>query len=115
MITPEQLRLCQEQGVLPVPPLGSAKVGIALNVKEGKLMPVNGLRLPAENGTTGWYIWAGEELSRDDDFFKPLCVEHVGDWCSYITKFLALPPGWRFLTDGTYEDVWFDASLQVKE
>jgi hypothetical protein len=28
-----------------------------------------------------------------------------------ILKFLGLPPGWRFLTDGLYVDVWYDAAL----
>jgi hypothetical protein len=91
------------------------KVGIALNVRAGKIMPVNGFRYTPENRTTGWYIWAGKELSPEDDFFKSLHIEHVGKWWSYIVKFLALPPGWGFLSDGTYEDVWFDPSLLVEE
>jgi len=86
------------------------KVGIALNVKEG-VRPINGLRHLAEGDTTGWYIWAGEELSNDPDFFQPLHVEHLSEWCPEIQKYLGLPPGWRFLIDGEYEDVWFDETL----
>lgn len=86
------------------------KVGIAANVREG-VVPVNGLRHPPEGGTTGWYIYAGEELSDDPDFFKPLHVEHLDDWCPQIKKYLGLAPGWRFLIAGDYEDVWFDESL----
>jgi hypothetical protein len=26
-------------------------------------------------------------------------------------KYLALPPGWRFLIATNHEDVWFDAAL----
>jgi hypothetical protein len=71
------------------------KVGIALNVRDG-LMPVNGLRHPPQADTVGWYIWAGE-LSSYPDFFKPLHVEHLPDWCPAVLRYLGLPPGWRFL------------------
>lgn len=86
------------------------KVGIATNVREG-IVPINGLRHPPEADTTGWYIYAGEELSDDPDFFKPLHVEHLDNWCPQIKKYLGLPPGWRFLIAGEYEDVWFDEAL----
>ena len=89
------------------------KVGIALNVREG-ITPINGLRHPPEGDTTGWYIYAGEELSDDPDFFKPLHVEHLDKWCPQIKKYLGLPAGRRFLVAGDYEDVWFDESLLSK-
>jgi hypothetical protein len=86
------------------------KVGIAPNVRSG-LLPINGLRHPPEGDTTGGYIWAGEELKTDPDFFVPLDVEHLGDWCPVILPYLGLPPGWRFLVAGSSEDVWFDPTL----
>lgn len=86
------------------------KVGIARNVRTG-LMPLNGLRHPPEGDTTGWYIWAGEELSDAPDFFEPLHVAHLAEWCPAALKYLGLPPGWRFLTAGAYEDVWADPTL----
>jgi hypothetical protein len=90
--------------------LPQSKVGIALNVKSGQL-PINGLRHPVEGDSSGWYIWAGEELDSSPDFFKPLHVEHLHEWCPDAEKYLSLPPGWRFLIAGDYEDVWFDKSL----
>ncbi|WNO10388.1 hypothetical protein [Teredinibacter sp. KSP-S5-2] len=86
------------------------KVGIASNIRDG-IVPINGLRHPPEGDTTGWYIYAGEELSDDPNFFKPLHVEHLDDWCPQVKKYLGLAPGWRFLIAGDYEDVWFDDSL----
>lgn len=86
------------------------KLGIATNVREG-IVPINGFRHPPEGETTGWYIYGGEELSNDLDFFKPLHVGHLDDWCPQIKKYLGLSPGWRFLIAGNYEDVWFDESL----
>lgn len=87
------------------------KIGIALNVKEG-IYPINGLRHPPQGDTTGWYIWAGEQFSDDPDFFVPLHVEHLVDWCPDVIKYLGLAPGWRFLiAPPSYEDIWQDNSL----
>ena len=86
------------------------EVGIARNVLEG-VLPINGLRHPPAGDTTGWYIWAGEELSDDPDFFVPLHVAHLDKWCPVAVRFLGLPPGWRFLVAGDYVDVWEDPTL----
>ena len=105
-----QRALCDKYGAVFVPAPSSQKVGIALNVRRG-LQPINGLRhLPAAD-TTGWYIWAGEQLSAEADFFHPLHVKHLPDWNSDIVRYLGLAPGWRFLITPTSEDVWFDPSL----
>lgn len=74
------------------------------------MMPIHGLRHPAENGTNGWYIWAGE-WEDIEDFFLPLHVDHIRSHLPAVEQYLALPPGWRFLIAKDYEDVWFDASL----
>ena len=86
------------------------KVGISPNVRTG-LLPLNGLRHRAEGGTTGWYLWAGETMHLDADFFVPLHVEHLTVWCPAVLPFLGLPPGWRFRIADDYEDVWEDPSL----
>jgi hypothetical protein len=105
-----QREICKkhEAEFCPAPP--DLKVGIAANVRSG-LLPINGLRHPPQGDTTGWYIWAGEELSEAPDFFKPLHVQHLDEWSPQVKKYLGLPPGWRFLIAGDYEDVWFDKSL----
>ena len=84
------------------------KVGISQNVETG-IMPINGLRHSPEKDTTGWYIWAGEELFESEDFFIPMHVEHLKEICPKILKYLGLPAGWRFLiTKDGYEDIWKD-------
>jgi hypothetical protein len=83
------------------------KVGISRNIKNGE-MPINGLRIKPEGDTNGWYIWAGE-WSNDDDFFVPLHAHHLAQWAPLVLPYLGLEPGWRFLIDNTYEDVWLDA------
>lgn len=86
------------------------KIGISQNVKSD-LRPINGMRINPENGTCGWYIWAGEECSDAPDFFVPLHAEHLEQWAPLVLKYLGLPPGWRFLVTEEYEDVWEDDLL----
>lgn len=102
--------VCERHGVSPRMPAAGSKLGIALSTLES--LPINGLRLNEEKGTNGWYIWCGGEMSKDDDFFSPLHVEHIEQFLPAISGYLALPPGYRFLVDGKgYEDVWFDPEL----
>lgn len=105
-----QRRICEKHGASFLATPFDSKVGIALNIRDG-IVPINGLRHPPEGGTTGWYIWAGEELLSDAEFFKPLHVEHLLTWCPEVLKYLGLPPGWRFLIAGDYVDVWYDENL----
>ncbi|MBX4907030.1 MULTISPECIES: hypothetical protein [Rhizobium] len=104
-----QKEICDRYGSPLVAPLPHQIVGIARNVKSG-FRPINGLRHPVVGNTTGWYIWAGE-YSFADDFFSPLHISHLADWAPIVEQYLGLAPGWRFLIDGDYEDVWFDEAL----
>jgi hypothetical protein len=94
------------------PIAGTDIVGVARNLGSGEL-PLNGLRHPATAGTSGWYLWAGQELSDTPDFFEPLHAEHLAEICPDVLPFLSLPPGWRFLLAGAQVDVWFEESLLV--
>jgi hypothetical protein len=105
----QQQRVCQRFGVDFRPPLLLSNVGIALHTLGQQ--PVNGLRHPEEEGTCGWYIWCGEEMSDDQGFFHPVCLEHLSQYCPEIIPYLGLPPGWRVLLAPGYEDVWFDEVL----
>jgi len=105
-----QKELCKKYEVEFLSSPNDLKIGITTNVRE-HVVPINGFRHPPEGDTTGWYIYAGEELSDDPDFFKPLHVERLDEWCPQIRKYLGLPPGWRFLIAGEYEDIWFDEAL----
>ena len=110
MFSIEQKKICNRYQVEFSPPVEDSILGVSLNVRS-PLVPVNGLRHPPHLQTNGWYIWAGETFPADEDGFKPLHYSHILEWNHSIVKYLALPPGWRFLTDGSYEDVWFDGSL----
>ena len=108
--TAAQAAVCARFGAEPSGVRPGQKVGIARNVLDG-LMPVNGLRHKPKCDTSGWYIWAGEQLSDDPGFFIALHVQHLAEWCPAALPYLALPPGWRFLVAPGYEDVWPDQSL----
>ena len=97
-------------GAPRAPVLPGETLGVSRDVGTG-LLRVNGLRHPPAGRTCGWYIWAGEELSDDPDFFLPRHLEHLGPIAQELVRYLELPPGWRFLIAPDYEDVWFDESL----
>ncbi|HEV7320361.1 MAG TPA: hypothetical protein VGO04_17315 [Ensifer sp.] len=105
-----QRDVCRRYGAGFDAPDMSCKLGISASALQGK-QPLNGLRHPPENGTNGWYIWGGEELSADPDFFMPLHGHHLQELCVSVLPYLALPPGWRFLIAPDHEDVWYDGTL----
>lgn len=104
--------ICQRVGAESAQPEAGTKLGIALSTL-GQV-PINGLRHPPENGTNGWYIWCGDDLRQNVDFFSPLHVEHINEYLPIVSGYLDLPPGYRFLIDENgYEDVWFDKELLI--
>ena len=105
----KQAAVCARQGVSPEPPSPFLKAGVGLSTLGRQ--PINGLRHPPESGTSGWFLWAGEELSSAPDFFQPVHVLHLSERWPEVLPYLALPPGWRFLVAPGQEEVWFDASL----
>lgn len=109
-----QAAMCRKFNVRPVVVSGDAVVGVASNVRDG-VWPLNGLRHRPEGGSSGWFIWAGEELSDAPGFFMPLHLSHLQEWCPAVLPYLGLPPSFRFLIAPDYEDVWEDAALLERE
>ena len=109
-----QVGICRRFGAEVVDCPNELKVGISRNIRQG-VLPINGVRIQPDGDTAGWYIWAGE-WSDDPEFFVPLHVGHLPDWCPTSIPYLLLPPGWRFQVAPNHEDVWFDSEvLIVKE
>lgn len=105
----QQKSVCDQYSAEYCPPIAGSRAGVA--VKTLGSHPLNGMRVCPSGETCGWYLWAGGEPSDADDFYEPMCIEHISDYCPAALPFLALPPGWRFLTDGEYSDVWYDATI----
>jgi hypothetical protein len=105
----QQRGVCRARDQQYVPANPESKVGFALQTLG--LLPINGLRHLPQGDTNGWYLWCGERMSSDPDFFAPLHTRHLIERCPAVLKFLGLPPGYRFLVAGDYVDLWFDASL----
>lgn len=104
-----QAAMCERFGVEFRPSSPRLKLGVALATLGQQ--PMNGLRHPPEGDTTGWYVWAGEELSSAGDFFQPVHADHLNKILPAIIPYLGLPAGWRFQLGPGHEDVWFDAAL----
>lgn len=90
--TQEGQGLARRFGCSPLPPSTTDILGMADNVR-GELWPLNGLWHPVSDDASGWYVWAGEELSRRADFFQPIHVGHLESIRPIIVPYLALPPG----------------------
>jgi len=106
-----QTRICAKYGADTVAYLNGAKIGVARNVRDG-VLPINGVRVTPLGDSSGWFVWAGE-WSDAPDFFVPLHVDHLKEWCPSAVPFLLLPPGWRFQVAPNHEDVWFDSDVQT--
>jgi hypothetical protein len=107
-----QIGLCERIGASFQPSPLWSRAGVAANLVPGA-WPINGLRHPATPDSCGWYLWAGETLHTDEDFFQPLHVEHLLERSPAVMAYLGLPAGWRFLLAPDHEDVWFDPTLLV--
>ncbi len=107
--TEEQAAICERFGSAVSVPTSDLKVGIALETLAAA--PLNALRHAPETGTSGWYIWGGEHLSKAPDFFQALHVCHLAAHCPQIIPYIGLAPGWRVLLAPDHEDVWYDRSL----
>jgi len=108
-IEESQRALCKQYAAEYMAASGDSKTGFAVTTKG--MLPINGLRHPSTEDTSGWYIWCGEQFSEASDFFSPLHTYHLYEDYPEIAKLLGLPPGYRFLLAGDYLDVWYDASL----
>ena len=104
-----QKSICQRYNSEWKPINKNLNIGLSKNYD---LEPINGLRYPAEKGTSGWFIWFGE-YSEDPNFFQPICAEHLLNICPKIIDFLALEVGYGFQIDRNgYEDVWKDENIK---
>jgi hypothetical protein len=107
----KQKGVCQKYGALFTPSPFNKLIGVAIKSFGEFNMPINGLRHPDQSEQTiNWYIWAGE-YAEAPDFFKPVHIYHLLEICPKAINFLGLAPGWRFLFDNVYEDVWYDENL----
>ena len=104
-----QHRVCERFRAKCTPVAPGSKAGIALQTRG--LQPLNALRHPPDGGTCGWYVWWGDSLNEDPEFFQPLHVEHLPAQCPALVPYLSLPPGWRVQVAPGHEDAWFDAEL----
>ena len=110
MPTNDLISVCERFLAKPLLPAAGSRLGIALDTLSS--LPIHGMRIEPTEGTNGWYLWCGGEPSSHDDFYAPLCIEHLGEYLPQALEYMSLPPGYRFVIDNSgYEDVWFDSAL----
>lgn len=107
---PTQKEMCIKHGAIPCPCPDNALMNIAKETI-GQL-PINGLRRSPNDEHCGWSIWCGGEQPADtDNFFSILPANNIQRSLAEAYRFLALPPGYRFLIAGAHTKVWFDPNL----
>lgn len=104
----KQKNICEKYGSNWKPINKKLNIGVSENLD---LKILNGLRNRTKKGEVCWFIWSGE-YSEDDNFFQPICAEHLMQKKPKLIDYLGLDEGFRFLiTEDGYEDVWFDEKL----
>jgi hypothetical protein len=102
-----QRRICEKYGTDFDPAAPNSMLAISKNF-DPRSFPIHGLR--DNTATSGWYLWVGD-FSVELDFWEVMHCHHLNEVCPLAVRYLALPRGWRFLFDETYEDVWFDQNI----
>jgi hypothetical protein len=104
----KQKEICGKYGSNWKPINKTLNIGISENLDLGTL---NGLRHRTKKGEVCWFIWSGE-YSEDDNFFQPICAEHLMQRKPKLIDYLGLDVGFRFIiSENGYEAVWFDEKL----
>ncbi|RXR15964.1 hypothetical protein EQG63_12045 [Flavobacterium amnicola] len=104
----KQKEICAKYNSKWKPISKNLNIGVSENLN---LETLNGLRNKTESGKVCWFIWSGE-YSTDDNFFKPICAEHLLQKKPKLIDYLGLDEGFRFLiNENGYEDVWFDEKI----
>ncbi|POP40664.1 hypothetical protein CHU32_26155 [Superficieibacter electus] len=103
----EQKNICRKYNSPNFFCSGVEVIGVAINSMKNQ--PIYGVRVIRENNSCGWYLWGGD-YSSSDDFFQTVHFSHINDVIpDYVIKYLALAPGFKFITDlNGYEDVWYE-------
>ncbi|HWA24803.1 MAG TPA: hypothetical protein VG734_03940 [Lacunisphaera sp.] len=105
-IIEEQKQICAKYGADFYPCAADERAGVALQTLASE--PIYGVRKKNEDGTASWYIWGGS-YSATPDFYQPLCAGHIEDSLPIALRYLALPPGYKFIIDRHgHEDVWLE-------
>jgi hypothetical protein len=104
----KQKEICEKYNSKWKPISRNLKIGISENLD---LEPIYGLRHKSEYGKVCWFIHSGE-YSEDENFYNPICAEHLLQKKPKIVDYLGLDEGFRFIIDKKgYEDVWYDENL----
>lgn len=102
-----QKEICKANNSIWKPINNKLKIAVSSNLNKD---PINGLRFPAEKGTTGWFIWTGEY---DEGSFITITAKDLLKQRPEIIKFLGLDVGFKFLADNKeYKKIWYDTSLK---
>jgi hypothetical protein len=73
-------------------------------------IPVEGVRYPAPEQMSGWYLTTGDSDGNVDSLVT-VHFSHIVEKWPEIALYMALPSGYRFCLGGTKEHVRFDIDV----
>ncbi len=98
-----------KDGMSPQIPRFSQKIALSREIYDGS--EINGVRYPAPQHMTGWYLtsnsYNGDVSTLIVDYLYFIIKKRFD-----IIKFLALPAGYRFYKDNEEEGFWFDDQVK---
>jgi hypothetical protein len=101
----DQNAVCRKYNVAFSPPQADRKVAISEGVYGTDFL--EGVRYPSPEHMSGWWLTT-DRYNGDIKTLKVVHLYHVTSARPEIAKYLALPAGWYFRSDG---DVWFDSKI----
>ena len=104
-----RIAVCKKHGAIPFHPGTEQVLMVAMDTLSH--LPLNGVRIYPESGCCGWYVWGGPETAVDSGEFSRMHISYVPKYLPEIDRFLALPPGFRFLKAGAHTDVTYDQGV----
>ncbi|QEC80457.1 hypothetical protein FSB76_10130 [Mucilaginibacter ginsenosidivorax] len=105
-VVSEQIKECQDQNSIPIFPLFNQMIVISEGVLEGDF--VDAVRYPSPQHMTGW--WLTTNLYNNDiKTLKTIHYHHLAFKRPDLIKYLALPFGFRFLSENKM--IWFDEGV----
>ncbi len=101
----DQHDFCARVGAQFVPPRADKKAAISLGVYEGD--SVEAVRYPSPEHMSGWWLTT-DRYNGDIKSLRVVHLYHVTAARPELARYLALPNGWRFTSDG---QAWFDEQV----
>lgn len=107
----QQIEICKQFNVKPAPPADNQLFVVSEGVFEGDAL--EGVRYPSPKHMSGWWLTT-DKYNGDSKTLRTEHIIHLLEKRPEISKYLALPNGFRFRFNSKAE-IWFDEKIAKEE